>query len=242
MPHAVNWNRFRLLKKEAGSSLILILLVTALLATIAVSFLSTARVEQIAAKNFSRQNAASGLAELATQQAMAQIQQGFNATGIGTGNFTAVITTQPGAINKYFFDNGTLQANKTITTELFSSGSDSRAYLNNLQSPSSNSSASSNQWTITGNASERINVFMENVSATVNGTTHLIGRIAYYVDDESTKINLNASTGNRSTLNAADSKPLSITVLDGIGPAGENYFTNLVNSSNATSNKSIISN
>jgi type II secretory pathway component PulK len=87
----------RLFEKHAdsGSALILTLLITALLATIAVSFLSTSRIEQIAAKNFTRQNAATGLAELATQQAMAKIQRGFNATGNGTGNFTSVITTQP---------------------------------------------------------------------------------------------------------------------------------------------------
>jgi Tfp pilus assembly protein PilX len=62
----------------SGSALVLTLLITALLATIVVSFLSTSRVEQMAARNFSRQNAAAGLAESATQQAMAQIQLGFN--------------------------------------------------------------------------------------------------------------------------------------------------------------------
>ena len=69
---------------SSGSALILVLLITALLSTIAVSFLSTSRVEQIAARNFSRQNAASGLADLATGQAMAQIQQGFTINTTGT--------------------------------------------------------------------------------------------------------------------------------------------------------------
>ena len=41
---------------------------------------------------------------------------------------------------------------------------------------SSNSSATSNQWTITGIASERINVVMENV--TTAGSSQPIGRIA----------------------------------------------------------------
>ena len=93
-------------QSDHGSALILTLLITALLATITVSFLSTSRVEQIAARNFSRQNAASGLAEMATQQAMAQIQQGFNTSnatsGTGSNSHTQIVTTQPGKITKYF--------------------------------------------------------------------------------------------------------------------------------------------
>jgi hypothetical protein len=218
----------------SGSSLVLTLLITALLATIVVSFLSTSRIEQIAARNFSRQNAASGLAELATQQAMAKIQLGFNATGNGTGNGTSVLTTQPGAIKKYFFSNGTLQTNSTITTELFSSGSGNLSYLNNLRNPSSNatltSNSSNNQWTITGNASERINVPMENITS--DGT--LIGRIAYYVDDEGTKLNVNSATGNRTTLNVG-ARPQDIAAL--ISGNHSANFTNTINGtgSNATS-------
>jgi hypothetical protein len=193
---------------SSGSALILTLLITALLATITVSFLSTSRVEQIAAKNFSRQNAASGLAELATGQAIAKIQQGFTVNGTGT----TVITSQPGAIRQFVFQNGNITSNSTFN--LFSgNGSGNVTYMNNLENPSSNSSASSNQYTITGNRSQRLNVFMENVTTTVNGTTQVLGRIAYYVDDELTKININSATDNRSTLNVADSRSLSLTTL-----------------------------
>ena len=107
--------RFRAPTSESsGSALVLVLLVTAQLTTIVVSFLSTSRVEQMATRNFSRQNAASGFAELATQQAMANIYLGFNTTGNLTGNYTAVVTTQPGAIHKYFFQNGTITQNTTV--------------------------------------------------------------------------------------------------------------------------------
>lgn len=216
---------------SSGSALVLVLLITALLATVAVSFLSTSRIEQIAAKNFTRQNAASGLAEMATQQAMANIALGFNLTGNLTngltGNYTTVVTTQPGAIQKYIFQNGSVTRNATV--ELFSAGNmvihvpstnatteeplkenvttNGTANLNNLQNPG-NSIALTNQWTITGNASERINVPMENI--TVNGS--VVGRIAFYVDDEGTKLNLNSAAGNRTTLNAAQ-RPLDIRAL-----------------------------
>lgn len=195
---------------DSGSALILVLLITALLSTIAVSFLSTSRVEQIAAKNFSRQNAASGLAELATQQAMGKIQQGFTITG----NATTIITTQPGAIWQYTFSGGCCTAVATKNpVELFSgtgnATTNGTANLNNLQIPSSTSCATTNQFTITGNRTEQILIPMENITS--NGT--IIGRIAYYVDDEGTKINLNSSTGNRTALNAANPRPFSLDSL-----------------------------
>jgi hypothetical protein len=229
----------------SGSALVLTLLITALLATIVVSFLSTSRVEMMAARNFSRQTAASGLAELATQQAMAKIQLGFNTTANMTGNYTSVVTTQPGAIHKYFFQNGTMTWNSTVeqfsagnmsingtVTPLSASTSNATVYLNNLESSSSNSSATSNQWTITGNASERINVFMENVTTTVNGTNQTVGRIAYYVDDEGSKLNLNAATGDRPTLNIGSSRSLSLSTL--ASPTQATNFTQTINGTTNT--------
>ena len=222
---------------EDASALIITLLVVVLLSTIAVSFLSTARMEQTATRNYSSKTMAEQFAISATEQAMANIEQGFNATGNGTGNFTSVLTTQPGAIKKYFFSNGTLQTNRTITTELFTSGSGNLTNLNNFQNPgNSTSNATSNQWTITGNASERINVFMENVTTTVNGTNQTVGRIAYYVDDEGAKLNLNAATGDRPTLNVGSSRSLSLSTLTNSTQSAN--FTAVVNgnaSSNSTS-------
>ena len=143
-----------------------------------------------------------------------------------TGNYSSVVTTQPGAIHKYFFQNGNVTRNSTVeqfsagnmsingsATQLSASISNATVNLNNLQSPSSNSSATSNQWTITGNASERINVLMENVTTSVNGSNQTVGRIAYYVDDEGTKLNVNHATGNRTTLNVGSSRSLSFSAL-----------------------------
>lgn len=210
----------------SGSALILVLLITSLLATIAVSFLSTSRVEQIAAKNFTRQNAASGLAEMATQQAMGKVQQGFTVNGTGT----TVITTQPGAIWQFVFQNGNITSN--TTTNLFSeNGSGKTANLNNLQNPgNATSSATSNQWTITGNTSEAINVPLEEIR---DSAGNLVGRIAYYVDDEGTKLNLNAAIGDRTTLNVGSSRSLSLSSLVSASQAAN--FTKVVEG-NATSN------
>jgi Tfp pilus assembly protein PilX len=193
-------------QSDHGSALILTLLITALLATIVVSFLSTSRVEQIAARNFSRQNAATGLAEMATQQAMAKIQQGFTVNGTGT----TIITTQPGAIRQFVFNNGTCTPATPVT--LYSENGTVPADLNNLQNPGNTTevrgNVSANQtFTITGNASNRLLVKMEDVTS--NGT--LVGRIAYYVDDELTKININAATDNRTTLNVSTPRSMSLS-------------------------------
>lgn len=189
----------------SGSALVLTLLVRALLATIAVSFLSTSRIEQIAAKNFSRQNAASGLAELATQEAMGKIQRGFTLNGTGT----EVITTQPGAIRRVEFSGGNCTG---VTLEELFSGTgnasvDGVANINNLQNPASiaalTSNTTNNRWTITGDASEVIQVPLEEVEDSSGNT---IGRIAYYVDDEGSKLNVNAAIDNRTTLNAGSAR------------------------------------
>jgi hypothetical protein len=195
-------------RSESGSALVLVLLITALLATSVVSFLATARIEQLAARNFTLQNNAAGLAGLATQQAMAKIQQGFTVSG----NATTVITTQPGAIRQFQFSGGncTLAAEKELFSGTGNATTVGTANLNNLQNPgNSTSSATSAQWTITGNIGEAINVPLEVVRG-VDGNP--VGRIAYYVDDEGTKLNANIATGNRTSLNAV-LRPLDIGAL-----------------------------
>jgi hypothetical protein len=189
---------------SSGSALILTLLITALLATITVSFLSTSRVEQIAARNFSRQNAASGLAELATGQAMASIQTAFNGNGTGTG----IVVTQPGAISKYFFSNGNCTNTSNATTNLFftsnSANANGTVNINNLFANSTVSGL------ITGNASEAITV----ASVNVLSGNQVIGKVAYYVDDELTKLNINGATDNRTTLNVSLPRSLSLSAVN----------------------------
>jgi hypothetical protein len=224
---------------EDASALIITLLVVLLLSTIAVSFLSTARMELTATRNYSAKIRAEQFATSATEQAMAKIQQGFNTTnatsGSSSGNNTQIVTTQPGRITKYFFLNGNCTGN--ATEELFSGTgnvtTNGTANLNNLQNPgNSTGNAASNQWTITGNASERINVFMENVTTTVNGANQTVGRIAYYVDDEGSKLNLNAATGNRTTLNVGSSRSLSLSTL--VSTTQATNFTQTINGTTNT--------
>jgi hypothetical protein len=220
---------------EDASALILTLLVIVLLSTIVTSFLSSTRTEQTATRNYTSKTQADMLASSATQQAMAKIQQGFTVNGTAT----TIITTQPGAIRQFVFTSGNITSN--TTQELFSGANattNGTVNLNNLQNPASNttltSNSTNNRWTITGNASEQINVPLENITS--NGT--VIGRIAYYVDDEGAKLNLNAATGDRATLNVGSSRSLSFSALASANQSAN--FTRVVEG-NATSNSSATS-
>ena len=202
---------------EDASALILTLLVIVLLSAIVTSFLSSSRTEQTATRNYTSKTQAEQFASSATQQAMAKIQQGFNTTnatsGSSSGNNTQIVTTQPGRITKYFFLNGNCTGN--ATTQLYTENGTTRADMNNFQNPGNTTqvraNVSANQsFTITGNATNRLIVNMENVTSS-NGT--LIGRIAFYVDDELTKINMNAATGNRTTLNVSTPRSISLSGL-----------------------------
>jgi len=188
---------------EDASALILTLLVIVLLSTIVTSFLSSTRTEQTATRNYTSKTQAETLATRATQQAMAALQSAFN----GNGNGTAIVTSQPGGITKYFFRNGNCTQNPTanlfFTTN--STNANGTVNMNNLD----NSTNTTISGLITGNSSEAITVARVDVRDSSGNQT--IGRIAYYVDDEGTKINLNSLAGNKTTLNAGYGKAQSLS-------------------------------
>jgi Tfp pilus assembly protein PilX len=188
---------------EDASALILTLLVIVLLSTVVTSFLSSTRTEQTATRNYTSKTQAEQFATSATQQAMATLQAAFN----GNGNGTAIVTSQPGGITKYFFKNGTCTQNPTAN--LFftatSTNANGTVNMNNLD----NSTNSTISGLITGNSSEAITVARVEVKDSSGNQT--IGRIAYYIDDEGTKINLNSLAGNKTTLNAGYGKTQSLS-------------------------------
>ena len=147
------------------------------------------------------------LASSATQQAMANLQTAFNDNGSMTGNYTAVVTSQPGGITKYFFKNGNCTQNPTANLFFTSNytNANGTVNMNNLD----NSTNSTISGLITGNSSEAITVARVEVKDSSGNQT--IGRIAYYIDDEGTKINLNSLAGNKTTLNAGYGKTQSLS-------------------------------
>ena len=134
---------------------------------------------------------------------MATLQAAFN----GNGNGTAIVVSQPGAIGKYFLSSSGLNGSKT---DLFFTASSPNATglvnMNNLSGP--NSTVNTTGLSITGNVSENVTVYSVDVKNSSGNQT--IGRIAYYIDDEGTKVNLNSASSNRSTLNVGNARPLSL--------------------------------
>lgn len=206
---------------EDASALILTLLVIVLLSAIVTSFLSTSRTEQTATRNNAGKAQAEMLVASATQQAMVNLQSAFNANGTVAGSYAAVVTSQPGGITKYFFKNGTCTQNPTAN--LFftatSTNANGTVNMNNL----ANSTNSTISGLITGNSSEAITVARVEMKDSSGNQT--IGRIAYYIDDESTKINLNSLAGNKTTLNAGFGKSQSLSGVVGSSINGSANFT-----------------
>lgn len=199
---------------DTGSALVLVLLITALLSTITVSFLSTSRVEQTASQNLSRQNAAHAVAEIATQEAMSEIQRGFNSA---SSNGTSIVITQPGRIMSFTFPGASNSTAELFTTSSnlptgwsLSSLSNSTVDLNQL---ARNNTATT---TITGNTSESIVVPLAEFTQ-----GNITCRYAFYVDDEGTKLNLNTATNNRSALNISpdSQRQTLITAISGVNAA-----------------------
>ncbi len=220
---------------EDASALILTLLVIVLLSTVVTSFLSSTRTEQTATRNYTSKTQAEQFATSATQQAMATLQAAFNGNGIMSGNYTAVVTSQPGGITKYFFKNGTCTQNPTAN--LFftanSTNANGTVNMNNLD----NSTNSTISGLITGNSNEAITVARVDVKDSSGNQT--IGRIAYYIDDEGTKINLNSAAGNRTTINAAYGKGASLTGSANFTGNLITTFDAIINCNATTSNTTI---
>jgi len=206
--------------------------VIVLLSAIVTSFLSSSRTEQTATRNYTSKTQAEQFATSATQQAMATMQSAFNGNGSMSGNYTGVVTSQPGAIKKFFFQNG--NCTKNATTNLFfaanSTNANGTVNMNNL----ANSTNSTIAGLITGNVSENISVYRVDVKDSSGNQT--IGRIAYYVDDEGTKINLNSATSNRSGLNIANSRGLSLSALSNITTTLNALDSIVAGNSNASTN------
>jgi hypothetical protein len=197
---------------EHGAALILTLLVIVLLVVIVTGFLSTTRVEQIAARNYSFQSAGEQMAQLATRQAIAVLRSNYLTATSGIA-----FSTQPGAITVY--QGGGSLSSRTLTN--FSTG----ATATNLNALVTNG-------LITASASQAVNVGLVNVTSHAGAQ---LGRFAFYIDDDSTKLPVNAAVGDRGTINPVFPRPYSVRGLLGFGPATVGRFDDIVSGSAAGS-------
>jgi hypothetical protein len=155
---------------SSGAALVLTLLIVALLTVVVVGFNASTRTEQMAARNYSYQVVADQMADLATEQAVASLRAALtNAARSG-------YATAPGML---------VPLGESAPIGLYSSNS------TRVSTPQS-TDAEFAGW-ITGRSSPQPG--FQDVESSAGGSNQVVGRYAYFVDDETTKISLNSSSG-----------------------------------------------
>lgn len=189
---------------ERGVALVLTLSILALVTLLLIAFVASMRVENAASKNFNEVIKARELAQGGVDEALGTIRMftppvtptgnGLNGTNYVTapGFIYAYSSkfTVPGWTNVALFTPDPANLNGTVPTA-------SNMLITNEVNLNTN-------WVITGsgtvynaNASppnSGIWVGWSNVTATVNGASQLVGRYAYWVDDESAKVDVNVAS------------------------------------------------
>lgn len=195
----------RAARSKRGSALLVTLLVLSLMAIIVVAFLGTMSWElQASARSYQNQQAR-GIATLGLDTALSQLRSAFgqwdapygklSTKGLGvTGGFE----TNPPA-NYYSISPGILTSwsytsvNAVTNYPLFSLPTDGTTNLANLNAPEQNGT-----YPILG-ANTPLNVYWVNVlsdpQATASQTNQVVGRYAFWIDDENAKININTADG-----------------------------------------------
>jgi hypothetical protein len=177
---------------ESGVALVLTLLIISMLVVVVVGFTVSTRTEQIAARNANYKILAEQLARDGTGRALQKLGSGFVTTD--DDEEVVLIATQPGRVSR----------KGKPAVNLFSSGVTTD--INTVTSPA---------W-ITGVPSDNIGAGWEEV---LDSKNKAVGRVAYYVDDESAKLPLNAASPTRNSLNPASTRPFSFAALIQSGAA-----------------------
>lgn len=193
-----------------GAALVLTLLVVALLTVVVVGFNASTRSEQMAARNYSYQVVADQMADLATEQALASLGSALTSAA-RTGYVTA-----PGAI---------VPMGQTEPLGLYSSNSTA------VDTPPSTETEFAN-W-ITGGPLPRPG--FQDVESAVGGSNQVVGRYAFFVDDETTKISLNsASAGRPAGSTNFFLRPFNISVVPPLSGAASALTTYAANTNVST--------
>jgi len=202
---------------ERGVALILTLGILVLLTLLVIAFAVSMRVENTASKTFNDFIKARELAQAGVDEAVGVIRMAAPPVSTLTNYVTA-----PGVI--YTWSPNILTPTHWMTTPLFTwdpsnpNGKEVDLNTNNL---------------ITGISaayvvgSSQLWVGWSNVVATVNGVNQLVGRYAYWVDDESAKVDLNVAGSRGADLQGYTPAGIDLVSL-GFQPAEEVSLTNYV--------------
>ncbi len=195
---------------DRGVALILTLAILTLVTLLLIAFVTSMRVENAASKNFNELIKARELAQAGVDEAVGTIRA-FTppVTPSGPGFTGTNYVTAPGVIYAYSqkFQTSTHWTNVALFTSdplnpngsasLTNDGNEVDLNANNVITGVSPPSPYPQTYPTNG-VIPHLWVGWSNVVATVNGGPQLVGRYAYWVDDESAKVNLNvaSSRGN----------------------------------------------
>jgi len=191
----------RAAKSHSAVALVLTLLIVAMLTVVVVGFTTVSRIEQSAARNMTHLASAEQLAQLATSRAMQRLGDAMQ-----TAAAAPMFSTQPGQINPFGAAAEPLYSSGTATTNV------NRFTTNGL---------------ITGNPADSVTVGVQTVNDSAGNP---LGRVAFYIDDESTKIAVNQATGasNNRTLNPQWPRPFAIQGADGVNEVRAGNFNGVL--------------
>ena len=184
---------FTSVNRRAGSALLITLLMLSLVTIIAVAFLGSMTWELSASRSNYENQKARSLALLGMNTAVAQIRQALDTWDNPYQNFATnppayFWSMSPGIITRWSYTNASLLTNYA----LFSSGSTNLVNLNGVTSDGSYPIAG-------GSTAPTISVYWANVlknpTLAASSSNLIIGRYAFWVDDENAKINLNTADG-----------------------------------------------
>ncbi|MGD0059350.1 MAG: hypothetical protein ABSD58_08025 [Verrucomicrobiia bacterium] len=194
---------------DRGVALILTLAILALVTLLLIAFVTSMRVENAASKNFNELIKARELAQAGVDEAVGIIRMyAPPVTQSGPGFSGTNYVTAPGAIYAYSpsFLTSTHWTNVALFTSdpLNQNGDPTKTNDGNEVDLNANnvitgvSPSTSPQTYPTNGVIPHLWVGWSNVVTTVSGVNQLVGRYAYWVDDESAKVNLNvaSSRGN----------------------------------------------
>jgi len=191
-------------KSESGIALILTLAILVMVTLLVVAFAISMRVENTASRNFNDLIKARQMAQAAVDQAVATLR---NATPVVSPGVNYV--TSPGAV--YTFAGGVWTTSSLVST--------------NWTTPSLTGLVDLNQNNLitglTGDYPAGSRIWAGWTNVTASGSSQVIGRFAYWVDDESSKVNLNVAGSRGNDLQgytpaAIDLQSLHFTSVDQI--------------------------
>jgi hypothetical protein len=184
-----------------SSALLISLLMLSLITIIAVAFLGTMTWELSASRRDYDNQRAQALAMLGMNSAMAQVRSALGTWDNPYSNFATnppsfFWSMSPGIITRWSYSSSSPQSNYP----LFSIGSTNLFNLNAAAEDGSYPIAGIGNSTTGSGSAPNISVYWVNVlktpgNVTAGSSNPLIGRYAFWVDDESAKVNINTADG-----------------------------------------------